>query len=288
MHAEALLLLAQLVVHRPPGRSPYSFETMPECGLDPAAAACELKRLCPEPAFWCAKPRWSASRGAWVRVERREAALARYALWAERVNRVVRRLARCVADDDVADEDCHRVRWWGGTRDLNRVVGVLSIFEAGLAEGPMHGHPPLGRGADGEVCALGLMPQYAPAYATWLPPDERKRLAKGSYRDVEAWALRDLHGEKNLDRCLEISIRQIVRHRRACKNDWGMFAAYASGHCKPGSQQAQKTATLRTSLLNKMRGGTPALPQWADAEIAKLYPQLKPKPPAAPESAPTS
>ncbi len=258
-----LLLLSQLVFHRPPGKSPYSLEEMHECGRDRAAPACALERVCDEPAFWCAAPRYSASRGFWARVETRETGLERYADWSELVVSTVRRLTRCTDAEGVADESCVRVRWWRGSKDLTLVVAVLSVFEAGMAEGPMYGHPPLGRGADGEVCALGLMPEYAPRYAMWLPAEERKRLSEAPYREVEAWALAELHGPHNLGRCIEVAIREIVAWRRICKSDAGMFAGYAAGRC--GHQG--KTVMMRTNFLNRMRRSTPPLPTWAAEQL---------------------
>jgi hypothetical protein len=242
-------------------------EPMAECGVNPAEPECELERACDTPAFWCAKPRWSKSRGYWARVETKETALRRYAEFSDLVVRTVRHLTRCVDEDGVADEDCERVRWWRGSKDLSLVVVTIAINESGMAEGPMYGHPPLGRGADGEVCMMGIMPQYAPPYASWLAPEERKRLSKASYKEAEAWAMRDLHGKENLGRCLEVSIRELVRHRRACKSDGGMFASYASGRC---NYQA-KTVQHRISLLNKMRRirtEDAKLPKWAAGVLA--------------------
>lgn len=259
MDALTLLLLSHLVFHKPPGRSPYSFEVVPECGINPSVAECELKRTCDIPAFWCAKPRWSDSRSAWTRIETKETGLKRYAKFSDLVVKTVRGLTRCVDSEGVAVESCERVRWWNGSQDLSLVIGTLAIFEAGLAEGPMYGHPPLGRGADGEVCMLGVMPQYAPKYATWLPKEERDRLYKSSYKEIEEWAIRDLHGSNNLERCLEVSIREIVAHKRACKSDFGMFSAYASGKCNSSA----KTVPLRMQLLNRLRASKPELPEWA-------------------------
>jgi hypothetical protein len=281
MDALTMLVLSQLVIHRPPGRSPYSMEPVVECGLNPADPSCELERVCNTPAFWCAKPRWSGSRNAWVRVETRETALRRYAEFADTLVRTVRHLTRCVDSEGVAVESCHRVRWWRGSQDLSLVATTIAIFESGLAEGTMYGHPPLGRGADGEVCMMGLMPQYTPQYATWLPEDERKRLSKAPYKEVEAWAIGALHGKENLERCLEVSLRQLVRHHRACRSVPGMFAAYASGDC--GYQG--KTVGMRYGLLNKMRRVREGkLPDWAVAALAPERP-AEPAPSARTESA---
>ncbi len=256
-------VLAQLLVHKPPGKSPYSMEAMQECGLDAKMAACKIEPVCKIPAFWCAKPRWSASRAAWVRVETKITGLHRYKHFAERVVHQTRYLTKCVGKDGVAVEDCWRAPWWRGSQDLSLVLATLGIFEAGMAEGPMYGHPPMGRGADGEVCMLGIMPQYAPKYASWLPKEERERLAKAPYKEIEAWAMRDLHGPENLDRCIEISIREIVDWRTLCKTDYGMFSGYASGKCDSGA----KTIEMRRSLLNKMRRTRAKLPKWATEEL---------------------
>jgi hypothetical protein len=268
MDALTALVLSQLVLHRPPGKSPYSMEAMDECGLNPAAAECELERVCKEPVFWCAKPRWSKARNAWVRVETRATGLTRYAEFADTVVRTVRRLTRCVDEEGVAMEDCQRVRWWRGSQDLSLVVATIAIFESGMAEGPMYGHPPLGIGADGEVCMMGLMPQYAPPFARWLPEEERTRLFKAPHREIRSWAMAELQGPTNIGRCLEVSIRELARHRRVCKSDYGMFSAYAAGHCRSWA----KTIRLRVKLLDRMRRSKPELPAWARVQLGSSAP----------------
>jgi len=262
----AALILAQMVLHKPPGNSPYSFEAVPGCGSDPLHATCDATRpVCDRKGdFRCAPPRWSESRQAWVKVETREAGLKRYAALAEDGAAVIHRITRCTDEWGVADESCERAKWWRGGEDLGFVFATLGIFEAGLAEGPQGGHPPLGIGADGEVCMLGIMPEYAPPYAMWLPKKEREELTKTTRAEKRAWAMRELHGQANIRHCIEVSLREVVTARRRCTGDTGMFSSYASGSCITSA----KTVPMRVSLLNKMRATKPIMPGWATSMLS--------------------
>lgn len=254
----AIILLSHMVTHRPPGKSPYSFESIQECGLSSENPECQIEPVCKEKAFWCSPPRWSEARNSWVKVETKESAIIRYAGLAEDLAFTSRYITRCIDETGLANESCERAPWWRGAQDLALVGTVIAVFESGLAEGVQGGHPPLGIGNDGEICMMGIIPQYAPMYATWLPRDERKKLTNSSFQDLNEWAKRDLHGSKNVRHCMEISLRQLVRHRAACKSDYGMFSGYAGGRCN----LTDKTVGMRYSFLNTIRRRTPKLPEW--------------------------
>src|SRR3972149_1572013 len=153
-------LVALAVAPRPPGKSIYSAEVMPECGTDPQVAACPLERVCEGGALLCNPPRWSKARSAWVRVESPETAVRRYALVTRSLARVSRKLVSCRVDGELPDENCVPLKTWptGAVESLALAGLVTSVAEGGLREDVQYGYPPMGRGAAGEVGLAQMMP----------------------------------------------------------------------------------------------------------------------------------
>lgn len=262
----ATAVLALAIANAPPGRSTYSFEVVPDCGTDPHSATCPLEPVCADDAPACRPPKWSKVRGGWVRVESRAAAIRRYRRIAESVAETAERLTRCDRDGS-----CEPLGWSGTTRTLALATLTVALHESGLREDVQFGHPPLGRGPAGEACLVQLGLTQAPRHASWLPPEERERIANSPKRR-EAFA-RTLLGDSPaaLGRCLEIGMRMLARARTACGKagvpwDYGMFSMYGSGRtCKlPGvgeSRRAtfQKLSSARVELpADAVEQGKPA------------------------------
>lgn len=226
--AQAVLALA--IAHAPPGRSPYSFEALPNCGTDRHHATCELKRVCTDPSPLCAPPRWNAARQAWVRVESRPTAVRRYARIATVLSGTAQQMKHC----EGGAAACREVRWPGSTRSLALAALTVALYESGLREDVESGYPPLGRGPAGEVCLMQIAPEEAVKNAAWLSADDRARLSANPHAR-ERFA-RTLLGDSKqaLERCFEIGMRMLARARRSCSGagaSWayGMFSMYGSG-----------------------------------------------------------
>lgn len=227
-----------LVNSAQPGGSVYSMELVDSCGTDPTSAACKLEPVCALQSPLCAPPRWSASRGGWVRAETRERAAERLLTASRALVRASTYLTRCRDEWGRVVEDCEPVRWPEGPRSLACALYGSSIWESGYREDIMVGAAPLGRGADGEGCVMQVMPQYAKLYADWLSVEERKQLS-----DEEV--IQQLLGtdQRSLERCYQVGARMLARFRSAarhrCPHADRIYATYAQygtgGSCSPRS-----------------------------------------------------
>jgi hypothetical protein len=257
MTALGELLLAVLIGHTGAGKSVYSFEPMQACGVDPAHPSCALERVCDTPSPVCQKPRFSRSRAAWVRVETRETALRRYRVAAEAMASVATRLVTCQGDGGELDEDCWLADGWPRGRDqdvsLALAGATVVLWESGGREDIWAGHPPVGLGPAGEVCAMQIMPEYAPRWAGWLPKEERERLMAASVAERRAWAHREMLGQRNLHHCFEVGLRILSTFRRSCWRSTGswsykMFSKYGTG----GTCSAGQFAVSRQTTFDKL------------------------------------
>lgn len=261
-------ILALLVTHAGmAGRSPYSFQAMPECGNDPKKPTCEIKRLCEGAKdFRCAAPRWNNDRKAWVRVETREAALRRYKPIAESIARVAIHAVRCRGGEDGSvDFDCKPIGWPGGPETLALVAATTAIWESGLREDIQFGYAPNGRGPDNEACLAQIMPSEIAQFAGWLPREERERVYKsGKAAEHEALA-QALLGDspEALDRCFSVAMRALSRSRRSCARQAGghwttkMWSLYGTGRtCSyVASNPKDDFPMIRTRTFFKLQDG---------------------------------
>lgn len=231
----ATAILAFYSAHTNPGGSVYSFEALSACGTDQKAATCALVPACELPGPLCAAPRWSAFRGAWVRVESRDAALARYQGIAEALERVATRLVDCKLLDGSVDLSCQPAGWprgKGRAQQLAFAAASVALWESGLREDIQIGAPPMGRGPANETCVMQIMPSQVQGLARWLPEKERTRAMKPAEHEELAKTLLGREPEA-LDRCIEVGMRNLARARAMCSGrgawDYGMFAAYGTG-----------------------------------------------------------
>lgn len=232
----ATAILAFYTAHTNPGNSVYSFEALAPCGTDPKAAACALQPVCELPGPLCAAPRWSAFRGAWVRVESRDAAIQRYQGIAEALERVATRLVDCKLLDGSVDLSCQPAGWprgKGRAQQLAFAAASVVLWESGLREDIEIGAPPMGRGPANEACVMQIMPSQIQGMARWLPAKERARALKAEEQEELAKTLLGREPEA-LDRCIEVGMRNLARARAMCSGkgmawDYGMFAAYGTG-----------------------------------------------------------
>lgn len=280
---EAILALA--IANAPPGRSPYSLELLPECGSDPRTPSCEIKPLCPEPLMTCRPPRWSALRNAWVRYERPEAAVRRYARIADAIVDTAQALVSCKGADEALPARCEPAGWVDDARTLALASLAVALHESGLREDIQFGRPPLGRGPAGEVCLVQVAPEQAPLYASWLPK-ERRELVAADAKLREEFA-RTLLGETPvaLRRCFEVGMRMLARSRQACAGasrswDFGMFSMYGTGTTCNGRGMAERRHRTFRALLA-------AKPRLSPAHEAMLREQGAVSSEPAPEPAPT-
>jgi hypothetical protein len=244
----AQLVLALAIEHGHPGRSPYSYEPVVECGSDPVRPLCELKPACADSAPQCRPPKYSRVRGAWVRQESRETALSRFAKVATALSKTVKRLTSCTGESRT---NCEPIAWSGGERMLAVAGLTVVLHESGLREDIMFGHPPLGRGPAGEACLMQVAADQAPLHASWLTPEQREQIARQPQRR-EQFA-RTLLGDSPgaLERCFEVGLRALARARRSCEGggvSWetGMFSMYGSGRvCRVPAIAETRTKTFR-------------------------------------------
>ncbi len=262
----APVILSLAMSHAPPGRSLYSYESEPSCGHDAKKAACPLERVCAEPGPYCAAPKWSPPRNAWVHVESRETAIRRYARVAEAAALTASRLVSCKDAQGAPIQGCEPEDWPDTERSLALAGLTVALHESGLREDIMFGHPPLGRGPAGEVCILQVATDQAPLYASWLPAEERTRISR-SRVDRERFA-KTLLGDspQAIGNCFEVGMRMLIRSRKACSASvaWehGMFAMYGSGaRCK-----LPVVADKRQRTFEQLRSEKPTL----DPEVNEL------------------
>jgi hypothetical protein len=251
------------------GNSPYSFEPVEACGTDPKQATCKLEPVCANRHdFRCAPPRWSAARGAWVRVETPETAEARARAVAQALERTAVYLTNCQLPDGTVTEDCELAGWPRGpgqARDLAYSAASVVFWESGVREDIQGGYPPAGRGTAGEGCLMQIMPTQAPAFAQWLPPEERQA---GRPRDETEQVIQSMLGfdETALVRCFSVGMRMLARARRACrgKGDWhyGMFALYGTGSaCSSYGFARGDFAAKRQRTYHLLKRFNPASPR---------------------------
>jgi hypothetical protein len=157
MSSLALYALSLMLFFFPPGRSSFSLEAMPECGTDPKAPTCEIRRLCDDAKdVTCNRPRWEPRyvafpepEGAWVRAETKEAG--------------ARRLE--VAAQALADATMAAAPWERGPADFVRVFLATTAWGTGLREDIQVARI---RGPGGEVCLDDVQIKTLRA---WVPFD---------------------------------------------------------------------------------------------------------------------
>ena len=248
----AKYLFVFLINHTTPGASVYSMHVLPECGTTKDAPACELKPVCLLKSPMCAAPRWSGYRSGWVRVETREEAAERYWNASEALVRASTYMSRCKAADGTVVEECSTVFWPEGPQGLACGMLSSSLWESGYREDIMIGAPPAGRGPDGEVCVMQIMPEYIKQFADWQPPKPQKEMSE------DDWATEVLGSDQeHLERCYRVGGRMLSRFRGAaryaCANvgwTYGMYAMYGTGgKCAPATMRAAAEETARTGLV---------------------------------------
>lgn len=261
------LVFALTLDHGHPGRSPYSFEVLEQCGKDARAPTCDVQAPCDD-GLHCAPPKFSPARRAWVRIERRETATRRFAKIAHALADSTRRLAECTARDGTKLEPCTPIEWSGSTRDLALAALTVALHESGLREDVMFGRPPLGRGPAGEACLMQVAPNEL-TNAPWLDPEQRQE-AVSSPRAREQIA-KTLLGDSQeaLGRCFELGIRLLARSRRSCERSgvpWesSMFALYGTGKTCRAPALSARTKTFRT-----LRAARPLLSEELLAELGE-------------------
>jgi hypothetical protein len=260
----AQLVLALAIEHGHPGRSPYSYEPVVECGTDPKQALCRLEPVCADGSPNCRAPKFSRVRNAWVRVETRETALGRFARIARTLSETAERLVRCTGESRT---NCEPIAWSSGAKPLALAGLTVALHESGLREDIQFGHPPLGRGPAGEACLMQVALDQVPQHASWLPAEAREAIFRQPHKREQL--ARTLLGDSQaaLERCFEVGLRALARSRKSCEKaagswDIGMFSLYGSGkNCKVPLMIETRVKTFRTL--------TAARPQ-PSAEIAAL------------------
>jgi hypothetical protein len=263
--AEILFALALERGH--PGQSPYSFESVPECGVDARNPSCEIRPLCNDSSPSCRPPRYSVPRGGWVRTETRETATRRFAKVARSLSDTAQRLVAC--DRSAREGRCTPIGWPSDARSLSIAALTVVFYESGLREDVMFGHPPLGRGPAGEACLMQVALSDALSEAHWLTPDQRAAIApKPAAREAFA---RSLLGDSSagLSRCFEVGMRLLARARRSCGGsgkpwDIGMFAMYGTGKTCTAPAVAERRAKTFRALSGTETELAPELRRWLD------------------------
>jgi hypothetical protein len=290
----AKYILALLLTYAGPGKSVNSREVMPECGTNPKEPACELAPVCSVASAVCRPPKWSKVRGGWARAESREAAALRYEHAAIALTRVATYLTRCTDDDGTPDEDCKPLRWPEGPRSLAMAALAASYWESGYREDIMEGHPPVGRGSDGEVCVMQVLPKYSTdaKLSQWLvregiiDPESEDENAR-SITEAEAVKLMLGSDIASLKRCYETGMRILARKRwfarYKCKGirwSYAMFAFYGTGNkCSTHGSALGDWAADREGSYQKFMAKWPnkvSMPEWAVADYGLMPGQPKP------------
>ncbi|HKY40697.1 MAG TPA: hypothetical protein VJN18_32400 [Polyangiaceae bacterium] len=268
MNDLATLLLSLMLAHGSAGKSVFSAEPIPACGKSGAAPTCELRPVCAEPTPLCAAPRWSDVRNAWVRAETREAAASRLGVAAVALADAATFLTRCTVDG-VPVERCKPVTWPEGTVDFAKATLTVAVWESGLREDIMGGHPPKGRGAAGEACVMQVMPNVIRSVAPWLPAYE---LAKTKDEQL-ALMLVGTDGA-SLRRCFETGGRLLARMRKVaqheCKQRWSysLWARYGTaGRCDTVGIFDDFAAKREKTYLNFRKKTSPQWPEWFTPEL---------------------
>jgi len=263
----AELIFALALERGHPGQSPYSFETVPECGTDARSPSCEIRPLCNDSSPLCRPPRYSVPRGAWVRTETHETATRRFAKVARSLSDTAQRLVGC--DRSAREGHCTPPGWPGDTRSLALAALTVVFYESGLREDVMFGHPPLGRGPAGEACLMQVAIGDALSEAQWLSPEQRASIAAKPVAR-EAFA-RSLLGDStaSLSRCFEVGMRLLARSRRSCGGsgkpwDIGMFAMYGTGRTCTAPAVAERRAKTYRELAASDLKLPPELRRWLD------------------------
>jgi hypothetical protein len=254
-------MLLLLMLQAAPKASPYSFEPVSECGTDPKAPTCELARVCDERHhFRCKPPRWSASRGAWVRVETAETRIRRFRPIAETIARAALMQTRCRDRDGSVVESCEPAGWPEGPSTLALAALTTAVWESGMREDIQYGHPPVGRGTGGEACPMQMMPAQILAVATWIPKKERRELAESmTWRERRDWGARAvLEGPNALYHCFVAGMNHLARARRSCQGrglEWSfaMWSRYGTGKTCAAYGIADDFALKRARTLGKFR-----------------------------------
>lgn len=271
----AQAILAAMLTHAPVSKpSPYSFEPAPGCGVNPAAPTCRVEPLCASQGLLCAAPRYSRARGAWVRVERPSARIARYGAIARALARAAMMQSRCKDQHGAVTEDCEPPGWPGGPMTLAFSALSAATWESGFREDIQFGHAPLGRGPGGEVCLMQMMPDQVINVATWVPKAEREKLkAQMTWKENKEWGVKQLLGgpnhEEQLYRCFVAGMNHLTRARKACSRrapNWvhGMYSMYGTGQQCVTHGLKNDFAEKRVATFWKMRraytGKPPKLP----------------------------
>jgi len=261
-------LLAFFVNHGGPGKSEFSFEAMPECGKDAKHATCELRRVCDIPdTARCSPPRWSAARGAWIRVETQETAARRYEKIIESLVTTLQFQKNCKDRGGNVIEECDPIPWNGNVQSLIAAAGSAMYWESGLREDIQYGYAPKGRGPAGEGCLMQVMPAQARTFAYWLTPEQKKAMS-----DEEIIQQMLGSSEEAMARCFTVGARILSRMagqaRSVCKSRddiYEMYSLYGTGSkCSSigiMDDFARKRTQTYERIMDKKR--TEVLPDWA-------------------------
>lgn len=222
-----------------PGWSPHSFEVLDECGTSESAPTCDVQaRLCEGPVVVCNAPVFLG--GAWRRVERVDAARARFA-----------GIAEALVDEaaDIMFKTKGR-GWPGTTTDFAVAMLAASYWSTGFREDIESGRT---RGPAREACLADLQPMVAWSFAPFphanLSAEQVAEQLVGTDYD-------------SLRRCYGTGLRALASMRRwadiHCKNQpspmYAGFAAYATGNsCEtPRTGKHGDVAGVRQRLYEKI------------------------------------
>ena len=272
-HKFAELILALLITFSTSaGNSPYSFETLAECGRDPSRAACDTTPRCATPTDWrCAPPRWSESRGGWVVTESADNAYRRFNRIAQSIARVAMMQTRCRDGRGVVLEDCTPAGWPEGPESLAMAAATTAISESALREDIEHGYPPMGRGPDGEMCLVQIQPFQIIALAPWVTDAQRR-----AYNAADAKTRKQLEeslagqvlGDTDdaLDKCFALGMRLLARSRGSCQRsgaEWpyAMWSRYGTGSTCAARREAggKGWAEVRQTMFYRMKSSNAQL-----------------------------
>jgi hypothetical protein len=218
-------------------------EPVPECGLDPEKAACELVPVCSQASVLCAPPRFNAKIGAWVRVESRETGARRIAVVAEAL----------------ADAAMYAgAAWREGPTDLARALLSASGWSTGLREDIQVGRT---RGPAGELCLMDIQPAVLRTAVPWDLANLKDEELASKVVGLEYPELR---------RCFDAGAVLMVRARRFASShcsdwpdDYSLFAAYGTGTSCHTLDRHGDYARLRAGTFRKFRATRATVfPSW--------------------------